>query len=115
MPEPGEALERPSMGSPVREDGLLPNGAFRLSGYGAQWGYYTDRETGLVLCTHRDRSARPFGGWNQRGAGTRQPVSAPYLLGIRGCSWGSANSQFHPNRALAPGGASVFCMRTRSG
>jgi len=28
-------------------------GSGDVFGYGAQWGYYTDAETGLILCGHR--------------------------------------------------------------
>jgi len=31
----------------------LSTGGAGVFGYGAQWGYYADPETGLVLCTHR--------------------------------------------------------------
>ena len=33
--------------------GRSSSGAADVFGYNAQWGYYTDVETGLILCTHR--------------------------------------------------------------
>jgi RHS repeat-associated protein len=62
-------------------------------GYGGQWGYYTDSETGLVLCTCRyyDLSNGRWltrdpigyrGGINRYGYTTDNPVNATDRLGL---------------------------------
>jgi RHS repeat-associated protein len=62
-------------------------------GYGAQWGYFTDRETGLLLLTHRyyDPSAGRFlnrdpiglaGGVNLYGYAGNSPIASIDPLGL---------------------------------
>jgi len=64
-------------------------------GFGGQWGYYTDQETGLILCTHRyyDPSSQRWatrdpidyaGGINLYGYVTNNPTNAVDPDGLQG-------------------------------